>query len=403
MNFEHNLQNAKINLIVEHPFFGSLLLKHPIDESSEVPTMAVTFDGHILYNRQWCEKKNQKELAFLLAHETMHVAFAHLARRGKRDPEVWNLANDAVINDMLIHANVGTFIEGGFVIDGAREKTSEQVYEELMKLRQQQKSGGGAGQGGGSGQSCGSGKNQPRGNSQNNVLPDLTYDKSQHTQEECQAAIADAKSEAAAAAAAAQMMGKLSADLARSLGVFIESKIPWYQKLECFMQSHAQQHQSWSRPNKRYLRTAYLPRRQRYPTMGPIIIGVDTSGSITPEDLAKYFGHLTAIIDQCHPESVTVLYTDAKVCDIDEFEPSDYPIAPRTKVRGGGGTDMRAVIRWAKEQEVDPSLCLIFTDGYTPFPKKEDVPFPLVWLCTTDSMKEVRNVPGEILFDEGSA
>lgn len=384
MDIKKRIENAKVKLLLDYPFFGSILCKHPVEETDAVPTAAVTFDGHILYNPKFVEKLAPAELVFLFAHEVMHVALAHHARRGLRDPEVWNYANDAVINDMLTHDNVGKMIEGGFIIDGAREKTSEQVYDELMKQKQKQKGGG-------------------LGGSKGLVVDDLMHDKGNHSQEECDEAIADAKSEAAEASQQARMMGKLSAGLERSLGVFINSKVPWWQTLERFMVGHSQQHQSWNRPNKRYLRTAYLPRRERLPSMGPIIIGVDTSGSITSEDLAKYFGHLNAIIEQCHPESVTVLYTDAKVCAVDEYMPEDYPLEPRKKVPGGGGTDMCEVINWAKKNGVEPDVCLIMTDGYTPTPRADEVPFPLIWLCTTDAFKRYKDVPGEVIFDEGES
>ncbi len=382
MDIKKRIENAKVKLLLDYPFFGSILCKHPMEETEAIPTAAVTFDGHILYNPKFIETLQPAELVFVFAHEVMHVALAHHARRGLRDPEVWNYANDAVINDMLKHDGVGKLIEGVYIIDGAREKTSEQVYDELMKQKQ---NGNGPGQGGGKGL----------------VMDDLMHDKGGHTQEEIDEAIGDAKSEAAEAQQQAKMMGKQSLGLDRVLGTFINSKVPWWQTLERFMVGHSQQHQSWSRPNKRYLRTAYLPRRERFPSMGPIIIGVDTSGSITSEDLAKYFGHLNAIIEQCRPESVTVLYTDAQVCAVDEFMPEDYPLTPRKKVPGGGGTDMREVVKWVKKCGIEPDVCLIMTDGYTDYSRPEDVPFPLIWLCTTDVFKRYKNVPGEVIYDEG--
>ena len=98
-----------------------------------------------------------------------------------------------------------------------------------------------------------------------------------------------------------------------------------------------------------------------------------------------------------------MLYTDAQVCAVDEYLPEDYPLEPRKKVPGGGGTDMCEVINWAKKNGVDPDVCLIMTDGYTPTPRADEVPFPLIWLCTTDAFKRYKDVPGEIIYDEGES
>ncbi len=389
MKIEDKMKDALVGLIIQAPFFGSLALKFPLAQRKDIPTMAVSFDGHIWYNPEWCAERTRNELIFLLAHESMHQALAHMARRGKRDPKVWNIANDAVINDILKKEGIGTFVKGGVDLRDASLKTSEQLYDELMQNQDEQESGSGMGSGSGDGDGE---ENCPT------LSDDLQHDEGEERSEQENAnAITNAKVVLAQAAAQAKMMGKLSGHLERLCNDFIDSKVPWWQMLEEYFTGKASQKISWSRPNKRYLRTAYMPRRERQPSMGPVIIGIDTSGSITSEEVAKYFGHLQAIVEQCNPSSVTVVYCDYSVVAVDRFTPGEYPVTHRKRLPGGGGTDMTAITRWIEtECEEEPEVCVIFTDGYTPFPNTATC--PLVWVCTTDAMDNMK-VLGKVIRD----
>jgi hypothetical protein len=50
---------------------------------------------------------SELELRFVIAHEVLHVALRHLPRRRGREPFLWNVACDFVINDWLIQMDVG--------------------------------------------------------------------------------------------------------------------------------------------------------------------------------------------------------------------------------------------------------------------------------------------------------
>ena len=131
--------------------------------------------------------------------------------------------------------------------------------------------------------------------------------------------------------------------------------------------------------------------------MGHVVIGVDTSGSIEYKDLQKYFGHLNALFEQCHPSMVTVVYCDCAVQKTEEFMPDEFPITAR-EVCGGGGTDMREVCEWA-QKNAEADAVVIFTDGYTPVPRASEVHLPLVWVCSTDALRHQADVPGEVIED----
>jgi predicted metal-dependent peptidase len=68
------------------------------------------------------------ELVFPWAHEIMHCALNHHTRHGKRDPKLWNMATDYVINLILVDPKIGAMPEGGLLEGLYRGMSAEKVY-----------------------------------------------------------------------------------------------------------------------------------------------------------------------------------------------------------------------------------------------------------------------------------
>ena len=383
-----NLQKAKVQLLLAHPFFGSLVMRHPVVETERIPTMAVNKAGEILANPKFVADKTVSELVFLVAHEVMHVVYAHLSRLNGRDPFLWNVACDATINELLVKEGIGTFPAGGVRMEGAETKTADYIYNQLLQEAEKngQSSSGGDGDGDGEGQDqdCdGDGDSNSLSNGSYRVhARDLLPEEAKGiTEGEARQMATQGKIEISASAQAARMQGKLSGGLAGIIDNIIASKVPWYTVLEKYMVGKAEQHQNWQHPNKRYAGRYYLPRRERFPSMGEVVVGIDTSGSISDKEMAEFIGHLNGIIEQCHPSAVHVLYVTTEVEHSETYERSDYPI-PAQKNRWCGGTDMCAIHQWVDDNDVEPDVVVVLSDMYTPFPDKVDV--DTVWVSTTD-------------------
>ena len=389
MNTKDKVKAALIRLLVKHPFFGSIAAKRPIVEDESVGTACVTMDGTIKVSPKFIEKLDREQITFLIAHEAMHVVYAHLPRLQGRNPTVWNIATDAVINDMLAREGIGRPIEGGVNMQGSADRTADEIYAELMKNAKgnSQSSGSGNGNDAGSGAPCGT--DAP---SVQDLRPeDLSKDLSKG---DIEREINQGKMEIASAAQSARMQGKLSGNLSEIIDKFLQSKTPWHQILERFMTSKAEQHHTWNRPNKRFLSTAYLPRRERMPRMGRLVVGIDVSGSISTDEVERFLGHVNAIIEQCPPKEVVIHYVTSEIKHTDIFVREDYPVQA-TQKRWYGGTDMGAITRWIDADSEGADLCVIFTDGYTPRPDTE--PCDIVWVVTTDCAMD--GFPGTILRD----
>ena len=337
---QRKVGKAKSLLILDHPFFGTACTKRPIIYTDTVPTAAMSATGQMYMNVDFCAPLTVQQLMFLLAHEAMHYMLAHGLRRGHRDPQAWNVAADKVINDTLIDAGVGDFIDGGITLDGAREMAAESLYDE-------NDDGDGEGPGG-----LGNDIGDPT-DADGQPLDDATI----HQLE------AEAKIDAIQSAKAAKAVGKLPASIERIIEELVNVSTPWYDILERFMAGKIKDGYSWNRPNRRFIaRNIYIPGTDYVPKMGPVVIGVDTSGSIGPDEIAMFNGHINRIIDTCNPEVVHVVYCDYDVAGVDEYTPEDFPVTIQCK--GGGGTSFKPVFDWIDNNAIDPECVVYLTDGY---------------------------------------
>jgi hypothetical protein len=129
------LAQAKANMVYDHPFFASIVFGMPFIKDSSIPT-AATNGLEVRYSPDWINTLTLPEAIFLLAHETMHVAFQHCLEIGDKNPQKWNVATDLVINDLLTKGSVGKMPKGGLldaslVLQGGG--TAEGVYRILPK------------------------------------------------------------------------------------------------------------------------------------------------------------------------------------------------------------------------------------------------------------------------------
>lgn len=137
MNVDPRMLKSRTALVIEQPFFGTLAMHLVVRQSTACTTMAT--DGKSLwYNPAFLDRpENTPEvIRFIWAHEVMHCALGHHTRRVARDPIIWNVACDHVVN--LILQKAGFTIPPNRYCDAAYEGlTAEQVYRILTQPQQQ--------------------------------------------------------------------------------------------------------------------------------------------------------------------------------------------------------------------------------------------------------------------------
>jgi len=129
---------ARAFLLRSHPFFGNLAMRLRIREHNELRVKTMATDGTFLYwCREFLEKVSDSMLLFAVAHEVLHCALCHHTRRGTRDPLLWNIACDHVVN-LLLRAAGFRPPDWAYCDPKYTGLNAEQVYRLLYEERKQQ-------------------------------------------------------------------------------------------------------------------------------------------------------------------------------------------------------------------------------------------------------------------------
>lgn len=159
---DNTVNTLKNGVLSKFPHLGVTMSGLRIESTDDIPT-ACTDGSTVYYSPKFFERLTYDEQIFVMSHEILHVAFDHVWRSKDREPKLWNIATDAVINQILQDANL-PMIKGGVDIPEAKGKSAEEVYDELLKKKEsnqqnsqqqqndQQKQGGQGSQQGSQGQ-----------------------------------------------------------------------------------------------------------------------------------------------------------------------------------------------------------------------------------------------------------
>lgn len=126
-----DIVSLKRKLSIKYPFFGSVLANVNYIEDEKIKT-ALTDGKTIYYNKTFLETINQEQQLFIFAHELCHIAFNHILRSEGKNHQIWNIATDAVINQMLKRDGLD-LIEGVIDIPDAINYNAEQLYEKMLQ------------------------------------------------------------------------------------------------------------------------------------------------------------------------------------------------------------------------------------------------------------------------------
>jgi predicted metal-dependent peptidase len=105
-NFKALLTDCKRSLAIVSPYLYRTLDHLHVVPTFDVETMAVDNKNNIYINPDFAfhmEKRNKDEVTGVLAHEVLHHENRTFFRQEWRDPQLWNLATDFIMNrDLLI-------------------------------------------------------------------------------------------------------------------------------------------------------------------------------------------------------------------------------------------------------------------------------------------------------------
>jgi predicted metal-dependent peptidase len=368
---------AAVRLTLRYPFWTEIYYSMTVKEATAaegVETQAT--DGRNLWiNRAFFESIPLDQQVSEIVHELCHKIFLHTTRRGHRDPKLWNIACDYVINAMM--KTNGFTIPSDWLLEMKYDGwLAEAVYAELARNHPPQPpQDGGQGKGPPTPPQGQGGPQMPPGRQDIREPADATPEEKAKHEDEVKAlvdrAIANAKA-----------MGNMPGGIEQgTVEAFKAPNEPWFNHLHRFMQSLSVSEYNWARINRRALKTHGVFAPLHYSeALGEVALFIDTSGScFAAAEQARFADHLNAILAEAKPKRVHLYYFDTQVHAGQVIEAGEIDIA--TKPTGGGGTSFVPIFEEIEREGIDPEVCIILTDLLGRFPAGEPG-YPVVWANT---------------------
>lgn len=381
MTIEKRISKARTILLLDYPWFGSLAMNLRMKSCDNIQTFDV--DGTTMrYNPEFAASLTDAEITAVIAHEVMHCALLHIYRRNGRDSRLWNEAADYAINLEL--TKEGLKLPKGCLLDYKYAGLSaEVIYSQLQRNQQQQPKQGKQSQ---DGQPTGTFSDAPQeqkgsnGQQQPTDAPEGQQSPVNGMTEQ------DWKIAAEQASKVAKKAGKLSGDMERTIQKARESVTDWRQELREFLEQTTPSDYSWQNPNRRFIQAGlYLPSVIKE-GMGRLVIGCDTSGSISQDDLNAFAAEVSAIASELKPETIDVIYCDSTVKSVQKFTDEDIKLKPM----GGGGTMFKPVFDYvAKNFDEPPKAMLYFSSDLENCDAPEEpTDYPVLWVTSLATTKQ---------------
>lgn len=400
MTPEQRITKAKVNLLINEPFFGQLacylnLVEVTGNKLKIIQTAAINERGDLFYSPEFIKKLSDSELKGLVCHEILHLAFQHPWRLQSRNPILWNIAADLKVNEAVpthsgislpqggLIPNYGSWSAGKIKVEEIEEKTTEQIYDELYKqvphfsviVNQD-----------GSITCDTSGLPKQWKDIIDQLVKDLiTSSKGKDnklTQGQRDSLLREWQERVSSAQ---RTQGSVPAGLQRELDALENPELPWHQIVRQRF-SRIRNVRTWKRPNKKRL-PWYFPGVKKNKTV-KAIIAIDTSGSMDRKDITKAISEIWGLSRAFKHFHFFIVWSDAAVWgDPIEVTNKNREQIKKLKPLGGGGTDFRPVFDLVKKKWGNQIDCLVFfTDGYGDFPTKR-FPYQVYWVTNTSGIK----------------
>ena len=396
----NKLTSTRIDLVRGYPFLGFLVMSTEYFFTDDINTMAATTIGgnKIYVNEKFINEtlKNRAQRAFVIAHECLHIFLEHIGRQTENayDPQLWNVATDYCINSYLVELNNKQIEMPVFGLYDVKFKgmSSDEIYHKLLEENdnnaQQAAAAHGAGMdpnemGDGQGGN-GNGKGQcPMDEVGKEPMSDA---EKIENQQKCAAALGQSDINAI------KQMGSGAADLVRAFEDLIDPKIPWTSMLREFVTTSARTHSTYNRISRRSSGNVIFPSMTGDHIR--VAFGIDTSGSMSNEDLTEAMTELHSIIEDFDSWEVMLMSCDTEAHEIGVYssEDGDDWTSVDKGLVGGGGTEMSVMIEYANEVEDPYNVLIIVTDGYVPEePMDAEVEdMPVIAVVTSAGNKDLK-------------
>lgn len=362
------VRRGLLDLMLQFPLAGLPLVGATIEIVEEVGLGTLATDGRkIYYDPKYIHSITRPYVAFDLLHEWFHVFFNHVARKGDRDPKLWNY-----VCDMVVIRQCCTALDISAPKDGVRPahhnnpSSAEELYEQYKQsLNEYNK------------------KNRSRTKSLEDLVPeeytpDFNYEGAGEYSEQQDSAFKESLTAEIMQTVAAleqsqpkgsgktEAWGKLVGSRLQELS---RTKTPWHVLLKGDLESSiGHKQQTYRRLNRRtmwdpvIIRPTYMSLKER-----KVLVAIDTSASVGDDTLRRFMANVIPAAERA--ETTVVVTFDAVVRErVSTKNPRTIFNSIKLNQGAHGFTDVRGV--FAVVDEESPTAVVILTDGYVNFPKK---------------------------------
>ena len=376
--FSEIISKCKIQVRKECELFGALMLFASIVKSESIET-AATDGKDIFFNEKFLKSLNSSEQNALMLHEVLHMALLHVTRRQSRDPHIWNIAADIVVNDLILRNTSFKLPKGAIIDKQYSDKSVEYIYECLLKNNNYKKK---------QYQLRISDLKNPSKDSQANQLTEVDrLEIESYWRDKIQVlknTISDRET--------ANGQGNIPAGMSKEIEVFLEPEVDW-------------RHALWKYVGKTPVDFDDLDRRFLYRGLYleglltealQVSVCIDTSGSVSNKLLDQFLGELKGILNAYPHVKCDLFFADTQIDGPHEIQ----SIAEMPPVSGFGGTSFVPFFNYLETNNNNlmgaNKVNIYFTDGYGDFPNK-DPKDPTMWLVSKNGL-ETKGFPfGEVV------
>lgn len=375
------IEKASKEFLIRDPFYGFFLLgisKEIVPKEHKIKTAAVSINGLIItlyINKEFWDNLTDDEQISVLHHEILHLCLFHLTDDYKAEnPYLMNICNDVVVNSFIknLPSNCVTFYTLSKSLNIFLEpgRGSWYYYKELEKFIKQHP------------HKCEK-LHGFRTIDDHSLWPsDISSTEKILHENQIKSRLKET------ADYVTKQAGKIPGELSEILKR-ISNKPPIFNWKSCFKRLVGSSISSEfvntkMRPNKRFPDNAGVKLKYK----PNILIGIDTSGSISNNDLQEFFKEVHHIYKT--GVSITVVECDTKINNIFKYKGNQ-----NISIKGRGGTILDDVIIYYKRHH-EFSVCVLFTDGYcsTTLPNCRN----LIWVITKNGNKTTSYSPGRTIF-----
>ena len=407
IDFEKIEKTIKTNLWINYTTLGAMI--HNIGltfvNKEEIDACAYTNGKGIFINKAICATKEFKDLSknnylFIVAHELMHILTLTFERKQDRDHQLWNLATDYAINDMLLNNTttkdkteqsnpIGAMYYNKDLAtkenpkgqvwlydDKYTGKSAEEIYDDLLEEFKKQHNG----------------KTPQEFDAEiDDAIRDF-IDKASKGQKQIgdhkQMDGIDSKDIRRIKTRIQQALENSDKDFTKNSSAFQrafdyllkEPKFDWKGFLTNYLKNFIRDDFTWKKPNRRSSALGFILPGINIKASIKLGIAIDTSGSINNEEIEEFLSHISKIMKSFKEYNIDVWCFSTEVHENTLQHYTKHNNNIKTfQLDSFGGTDIACNFKWVKENKKDYDAFICLTDGYDNIDDLQFNSCPVIW------------------------